>query len=289
MQRLAAGQHRVVRHVDDVGDRPHPGRHQPRLQPGRRGADRHVLEHARHEALAAVGLDRHGGALDGTARAGILCPGRRRQSRARRGMDLPRDAVEAEAVRPVGRDLQLEHVRGDRQHLGERGARRETVRGRAVAVGREHHDPRSLDADLQLRLAEDHPRRLDAAQLRLAQPGPVGHDGAGLRDRDRLPCGDVRRAADDLRRRLAAEVDRADAQAVGVGVLLGAQHLPDHEPLDGGHAVAHDALDLGPRQRQPLGQRGRVEAGLDVLVQPAQRDLHAAAPANWRRKRRSLS
>ena len=44
VQRLAGHEHHVVRDVDDVGDRPLAGGHQPRLQPRRRGPDRDVLE-----------------------------------------------------------------------------------------------------------------------------------------------------------------------------------------------------------------------------------------------------
>ena len=91
----AGEQHRVVGDVDDVVDRPLPGRHQPRLQPRRRRRDRDVLEHARGEARAELG------ALDaspatpstaGPARAGILAPGRLRQRRAGGRVQLARDA-----------------------------------------------------------------------------------------------------------------------------------------------------------------------------------------------------
>ena len=48
------------------------------------------------------------------------------------GVDLPRDAVDREAVGPVRRDLELEHVGGDREDLFERGSGFEAVvvRGR---------------------------------------------------------------------------------------------------------------------------------------------------------------
>ena len=40
-------------------------------------------------------------------------------------MQLARHAIDGQAVRPVGRDLELEHVACDRKHLGQRRARRE--------------------------------------------------------------------------------------------------------------------------------------------------------------------
>src|SRR3712207_7404828 len=46
----------VVRDVDDVVDRALAGRHQARLEPGRRRADRHVLEEPRGEARAQLRL-----------------------------------------------------------------------------------------------------------------------------------------------------------------------------------------------------------------------------------------
>ncbi len=105
-----------------------PGRGQPRLQPRGRRADLHVLEQARGEARAQVRvLDRDRHAAHVARRARVVGPQRLGQRRAGRRVDLARDAVDAEAVRPVRRDLQLEHVGGDRQHVGQRRAR---ARGR---------------------------------------------------------------------------------------------------------------------------------------------------------------
>ena len=60
VQRLAGQEHHVVRDVDDVRDRALAGGGQARLEPRRRRADLHVLEHARGEARAQVGdLDGH--------------------------------------------------------------------------------------------------------------------------------------------------------------------------------------------------------------------------------------
>ena len=52
VHRLAGEQHHVVGDVDDVRDRPLPGRDQARLEPQRRRPDLHVLEHAHGEAQA---------------------------------------------------------------------------------------------------------------------------------------------------------------------------------------------------------------------------------------------
>ncbi len=54
VQRAAEREHHVVRHVDDVRDRAHPGGAQPRLQPDRRRADPHVAEAPADVARAAL-------------------------------------------------------------------------------------------------------------------------------------------------------------------------------------------------------------------------------------------
>ena len=96
---------------------------------------------------------------------------------------------------------------------------------------------------------------------------PPGMRRTRQRHGDGLAGGDVGRAADD-RPLAVAGVDRADPQPVGVGVLLGRQHLADHEALGRGRADAADPLDLGPGHRQPLGDLRGADAGVAVLAQP---------------------
>ena len=99
------------------------------LQPQRRGADLDVGEHAGGEARAELGhLDRHRGVVGDLARrrsprrpashggAASSAPGDR--------VHLAGDAVDAEAVDPVGGQLELEHRLGDRQRRRRAGARR---------------------------------------------------------------------------------------------------------------------------------------------------------------------
>jgi hypothetical protein len=69
-------------------------------------------------------------------------------------------------------------------------------------------------------------------------------------------------------------------------MLLGLEHATDHEVLKLAHAVALDALDLGAGQREPVGQRVRVDVGSDVFVKPGERDAHQP---NCSKKRTSLS
>ena len=134
VQRLAGGEHHVVGDVDDVRDRPLTRGRQALLQPRRRRADLHVLEHARGEAQADLGV----GDLDAGVVLGLSSPlgsasasvGSSASGAAGHGVQLARDAVDAHRVGPVRRDLELEHLVGDRQVLGERRAGRQ-VRPRA--------------------------------------------------------------------------------------------------------------------------------------------------------------
>ena len=153
-------------------------------------------------------------------------------------------------------------------------------------VGLEDHDPVVIGADRDLVLGEDHPVGFDATELGLAERRPVGHHRAGLRDRDGLARGDVRRAAHDLLRRAAADVDQAHAEPVGVRMLVGLEHAADDEVIERGHAVVVDRLDLGPGHRQAVGERVCVERWVDVLAEPLERNAHQP---NCSRKRTSLS
>ena len=250
---LAREQHRVVRDVDDVGDGALAGRHQPRLQPRRRRRDRHVLVGAQREARAQVGvLDPHREARARRRRRRVAGPRRRAQRRPGGGVDLARDAVDAEAVGPVRRDLELEDVGGDRQDAGERRAR--------LGALVEDDDPRVVGADAELVLGEDHPVGDLAAQLGALEARAAGQHRARPRDRHELAGGDVRRAAHDRDRLAAPHVHDADAQPVGLRMASGAQHAPDDEVLERGRAVRERALDLRAGHRQALLERGRGRA-----------------------------
>ena len=209
--------------------------------------------------------------------AGIVEPRRRVQRRAGGGVDLARGAVDRQAVGPVGGDLELEHVGGDRQHVGQRRARQQLVV--------EHHDPVVVEADRDLVLGQDHALRRHAAELGALEPRAVGHHRAGLGDGHGLAGGDVGRAADDRGHVALADGDLADAQPVGVRVLLALEHAPDDEVLQRRDAVRVDAVDLGAGHRQALGQHGRRQPRVDVVRHPEQGQPHP----NCSRSRRSFS
>ena len=165
VQRLRRGEHHVVRDVHDVRDRPLPRGHQALLQPRRRRPDLHVLEYARREAQADVGVgDLDARVVLGTvvaARLGVAGGRVLGERRGRHRVRVARHAVHPHRIRPVRSDLELEHLVDDRQVLRERGAHRQVLA--------QDHDPLMVLADPHLVLGKDHSVGLDAAQLRLAE------------------------------------------------------------------------------------------------------------------------
>ncbi len=275
MERLRSQQHHVVGDVDDVVDGALAGRHQACLEPRGGRTDLDVLEDARREARAELGdLDRDRGVVGHVVAAGglgVLVPGRRCQLGARDGVELAGNSVHPEAVDPVRGRLQLDHRLGDRKHLGEGRA---GVRDRVLdLLVPEHDDPRRIVAQRELRLRQDHPVRLDPAELRLAERRPVRQHRSGERHRDRLPAGDIGGAADD-RPGAVAGVDLADPEPVGVRVLLHREHAADHEALWRADAGVADPLDLDRVHRELVRDVLHGEVGVAVRAEPAQRGLH---------------
>ncbi len=202
----------------------------------------------------------------------------RRQVGVERGRHLAGDAVHREAVGPVGGDLELHHLVGDRQHLGQRGARLE--------VAGEQHDPLLLAGQLQLALRQDHPVGLDAPQARLLQHGAARHRRPGQHDGHRRAGLEVGGAAHDAARLVLPHVHRAHREAVGVGMLLARQHAADAVAVQArGHAAVDDPLELGARHREQLAQLLHRQVEVHELAQPRDRHPHP----NCSIRRRSFS
>ena len=117
------------------------------------------------------------------------------------------------------------------------------------------------------------PFELDAADHAFGERDLLARDECADRREHAFHAGArVGRAADDLHR-LAAGVDHADAQAVGVRMLLRLDHPRDDEALIFGARVL-DALDLETDARQrldDLGQRGRR---VEVILEPGEGEFH---------------
>ena len=147
-------------------------------------------------------------------------------------MDLARDAVDRQAVGPVGRDLELEHVGGDRQHVGQRRARATSVDGSSSTMIPSWSVPIATSSSARIIPSDATPRSLAALSC-----VPSGMTAPGRATATVWPAATFGAPQTIVRRLALADVDGADAQPVGVGVLLGLQHAADDEVLQRGDAV----------------------------------------------------
>ena len=132
VERLTELMEHEVGDVDHVVDRSQSDGAEPLAQPSRRRPHDHALDHPGSEARAALRvLDPDLGAQLGRRRRQQLLGDRCRrlvERLAERGRQLARDADVAEAVRPVGGDVEVED-RVEGQHLAERLSRASRRRG----------------------------------------------------------------------------------------------------------------------------------------------------------------
>ena len=111
MERLPQFEHDKVRHVDHIVDRADTCTAQTLHHPRRRGRNLHIAQNARGESAAEIlclyaDVNEIGGAL---GRRLLHLDRREAQLLARQRRNLTRDANDAEAVRAVRRQLELEH------------------------------------------------------------------------------------------------------------------------------------------------------------------------------------
>jgi hypothetical protein len=144
-------------------------------------------------------------------------------------------------------------------------------------------------AEPDLVLGQDHPARGLTAELALVERHVEDREvRARKRDGDRRARLEVPRAAHDLARVAFADVDLADAEAIGVRVRAHLEDAADAEavevPVGVGDADVEDVRHVERRDREPA--RDLVHRGLDgdVLAEPR----HGGAHQNCSRSRGSL-
>ena len=256
--------------VHQRGDRPQPDRPQAALQPVGAGAVRHAADQPAGEMRRAFGGVRGDGHADGAVEAALdRLDFQRLQRPQTPRREVARDAAHAERVGAVGGDLDVDHrvdllgrVRG--QPVGEplpdltRGQFDDAV----VFVGK-----------LKLALGRHHPVGFDAADLADAQ-GRVDprHVVAGLGEDDGDPGPRVGRPADDLLLALVGH-DAADAEPVGVRVLLGMGDLREGERVEPRGGVV-DILDLEAEVGEGVGDLGQGGRGVEVVTEPGEGEFH---------------
>ena len=82
--------------------------------------------------------------------------------------------------------------------------------------------------ELQLELGDQHAAAFDAADVADAERDVLARNVGARRHEHALHAGArIRRAAHDLHRLAVAGIDHADAQPIGVGMLLGRDHARD--------------------------------------------------------------
>ena len=242
VERAPPDVHDVVRHVDDVRDRPHAREVEPAAEPLGRRPDADVAEHAADVARAALEvLDPDVDGLGGCVTGGSSGSGSRSSPSQSAATSRAIPTIESRSGRfIVGAASSTWSTSG--QDVGEGRPGLEPVR--------EQHDPVVVGAEADLVLGEDHPLRYLASERPLLERArEPGSSAPGKPDRDGRPRAEVPRAADDLLRVGVADVDLAELQPVGVRVRLGRDHAPDDEVAEVA-ALVGDA-DLRSPARPP--------------------------------------
>ena len=270
VERLVVFQHHEVGYIDHIVDGAQAGAGEALLQPGRGGADGYALDERGGVAAAQIGVGDVDADLlaDGRPLFGIF---RRRFGDAPAGerRHLVRHAQHREAVQPVGGQLQIEDAVA--QVVGQRRAQ--------GGVGGQDDDAAVVVAQAQFQLRANHPLGLDAADGGRGQgfaAAAVGVEevGAGAGVADALAGGHIGGAADHLGVGAggAAGADGAEAQAVGVGVGAHGGDLADEDlvPAADFGNFAHFHAGHG----EPVAQLGGGKGAVNILAQPANRNLH---------------
>ena len=250
MQGLAELEHHQIGDVDHVVDGAQAGALQPVLQPLGRGSHLETVEGG--DAEQATGFDAflhrrlHGQGLGRNGRGS----GRQGECPAAEGCHLAGDALHREAIGPVGGDRQLEHLIIETEQRTHRGAQ-----GRHALQGLiEDHDPVGAIGQAQLREGADHAAAVHAAKFsrfdREIHRGQIGpHRGHSHTN----PGPHVFRAAHNLQRLGGADVHRADAQLVGIGMLIAVLHMAHHHTGGAGGEIL-DLFHFKASHRQAFGE-----------------------------------
>jgi hypothetical protein len=179
-------------------------------------------------------------------------------------------------IRTIGRKTDLQHMITDEPQLHGSGGSDHRIRI-------EHQDTVVIVPQSELILGADHALALLPPDLALLDDdaGPIVHAQVRTHgcDKDLLPFGDIGRAAYDLHRFPAAQIDHGHAEPVRIRMPATFQYMAHHHttqhPLDGlmhGHAFAFQS---------GAGENGRCllwrEVGVDVSGEPVPGDAHRGA------------
>ena len=185
------------------------------------------------------------------------------------GGKVARDAVHAGAVRPVGRELDLDHGIVEPRPLCVDFAERR--------VGGQFDDALVVLGELHLELGHQHAATFDAADLADAERDVLARDvGADRHEHAHHAALGIGRAAHDLHRIAGAGVDHAHPQPVGIGMRLRLDDARDGERRQQ-RALVGEAFDLEPDHGELVGDRRDRGVGVEMLLEPGQREFHQPA------------
>ena len=182
------------------------------------------------------------------------------------GGEVARDAVNAGGVGAVGRHVDVDDrlVKAGVVHVARADGR----------VGGQFDDAVMLVGEFEFRGRTQHAVGIDAADVAFGQRDLLRRDvGSDRREHALHARARVGRAADDLNRRAGARVHHADAQTVGVRMLLRLDDMGDDEILQRVGGIAH-FFDLEADARQRVDDFGEGSVGLKTRLEPGQGQFH---------------
>ena len=272
VQRLAVQVQDVVRHVHDVVDGTSPGGGHALGEPLRGRPHLHVVDDPGGVARAARGI----GHLNGDSGRHVLAGGHGSQFlhvAGKRpghrllvhGAHLAGHAHHGQAVRPVRRDLQVEHGIPRAHEVRHRLAHRR--------IFGKHPNAGMVLPQSQLALRAAHAAAHHAAQLRFLDLEIAGQHRAHERHGHLDVRRDVRRPADDLHGFLDAHIHRHHVHVIGIRMRLAGEHVPHHNALEGLAGLLH-AFHARARQIEPVAERLQILRHRRILRKPLQRYFH---------------
>ena len=266
--RAAEAEHQVVGQIDQQRNRPLACALEPRPQPIGRGAVGYAGDDAAIEGGTAFRIVRAD--FDRTrAAGGEGGNGNRLQRPQPLRRQVAGDAVDAHAIGPVRGHRHLDHRIGAVIIGKTRPHRR---------VSGQFDDAVVILAQFELARGAHHAVRLDPADRALPQHHAVCRNHSAGKPKHALHPGPrIGRAANDLERLAVTGINREHLQLVGIGVARGGEHVSDAEARQLLRRVL-DTLDLEANSIQRIADLRDVGGGLEVVLEPGQRELHGLAP-----------
>ncbi len=128
--------------------------------------------------------------------------------------------------------------------------------------------------DLQLGLRDQHAATFDIADLADAERDVLaGDEGARRREHAGHAGARIRRAAHHLDRLAVAGIDHADAQPIGIGMLLRLDHFGDDEWRQELGLVL-EALDFETDHGELVGKLTNGSIGVEMFFEPGESEFH---------------